>query len=83
MTKNLLNPPNQPTRLHIFAYPGASQAAILGLGEMFDAANRFGKSGAFRVTIGARPPGGDIKVALLPPAYGNELYLNPDAAIVA
>ncbi len=80
MPNYLPNPPDHLTRLAILAYPGASQAAVLGLAEMFDAANRFSTSGTLDVitTDGPAP----AEVVVLPPAFGNEQYLAPSAPLV-
>ncbi|MEJ2030100.1 MAG: helix-turn-helix domain-containing protein [Maritimibacter sp.] len=71
MTKKVLIMPNS-LRIALIDYPGAQQAALLGMADMFAFASRFAADGTAFVTSIHASPGdvGQADVLILPPALG-------------
>ena len=76
-----------PTHLALVHYPGASQAALAGMAEMFSHCARLqrregmAETALTSVTPSALPEA-RFDAVILPPAFGNQDFLAPDPALV-
>jgi transcriptional regulator GlxA family with amidase domain len=76
-----------PTDLALAHYPGASQAAVAGMTEMFSHCARLqrreGMEAITLTTVSAGAlPARRFDAVILPPAFGNEEFLAPSPALV-
>jgi len=73
--------------LILLDYPGASKAAVEGLQEMFSYTARLHKQGGLvpitltKVTSSSLPVA-QADAVILPPAFGNDQYLNPSQTVI-
>ncbi|WP_212524028.1 helix-turn-helix domain-containing protein [Actibacterium sp. MT2.3-13A] len=76
-----------PADLALVHYPGASQAALAGMTEMFSHCARMqrreGMEALTLATVTADTlPAARLDAVILPPAFGNDDFLSPDPALV-
>ena len=79
--------PDKTTNLILVAYPGASTAAVAGLQEMFSQTAHLQKRDgltpiSLNTVTAENLPDTPQHAVIIPPAFGNSLYLEPDVRVV-